>query len=107
MQEEMLSYAILEEDVELVKELLNNELANINQRLFNGDTYFHLSIEGNSVTSIQTLLLNVNINSQNASKETPLVKAVKTENKELVEMILNHHKFDASLSLIDYTFFCQ
>lgn len=72
--------------------MLNNELFNINQRLINRDTYFHLAIEGKSVTPIQILFLNypsVNINVENALKETPLVKAVKTENKELVGMILN------------------
>lgn len=92
-----MSYAILEKDVEQVKKNLNDELININQRITNGDTYFHLSIEEKSVTPIQTLL-------QNDLKETPLVKAVKTENKELVEMILNHPKFNPSLSLIDYAF---
>lgn len=107
MNEDLMTHAILEKDAEQAKKLLDDELFIINQRFTNGDTFFHLSIEGKNVTPIQTLLLNhpsININVQNALKETPLVKAVKTENKELVEMILNHSKFKASLSLIDYAF---
>ena len=65
-------------------------------------------MEGDSVRPIQLLLLlnhpDIDINSSNALKETPLVKAVKCKNIELIELIMNHPKFDASLSLLDYAF---
>ena len=77
-------------------------------RFANGDTYFHLAISDSNIsrkTEIHRLLINhpgININSQNALDETPLVKAIKFKNKDLVDLILNHPKFDAKLSLIDY-----
>lgn len=91
----------------IVDKLLNDESINVGQRINNRDTYIHLAINGNSVTPIHLLLLNhhsIDINASKVFNEAPLVKAVKFENEELIELILNHPKFNASLSNLNYAF---
>lgn len=102
-----MSNAILENMTDIVEKLLNDESINFGQRINNRDTYIHLAINGNSVTPIHLLLLNhhsIDINATNVFNEAPLVKDVKFENKEQIELIMYHPKFNASLSNLNYAF---
>lgn len=73
----------------------------------NNDTYLHVAIDGEEFTPIQKILINhpdIEINASNALSETPLTKATKFKNIELVDLIIAHPKFDPKLSHLDQAF---
>lgn len=108
IEEDLLSYAIIEKDESIVEKLLTMKTTDLKRKLKNRDSYLHIAIDGSEITPIQKLLIghpDIDINSQNVLSETPLTKAVINENIELVELIVSHPEFDPILSRLDHAFF--
>lgn len=105
--EDVLLYAILRKDADLVSKLITLKSTNIKKRTKNNDTYLHVAIDEEEITPIQKILINhpdIEINASNALSETPLTKANKFRNIELVDQIVSHPKFDPKLSHLDQAF---
>lgn len=83
MKENVLLYAILGKNTNLVEKLISLNLTNMKQRMRYYETYLHVAIDGLELTPIQEMIINhpdIDINASDASSETALIKAAKCNN---------------------------
>lgn len=108
MKENVLLYAILGKNTNLVGKLISLNLTNMKQRMRHYETYLQIAIDGPKLTPIQKMLINhpdIDINASDASSETALIKAAKCNNIGLVDLIISHPNYDPKLSLCNEAFY--
>lgn len=96
MKGNVLLYAILGKNINLVGKLISLNLTNMKQRMRLYETY------------LQKMLINhpdIDINASDASSETALIKAAKCNNIGLVDLIVSHPNYDPKLSLRNDAFY--
>lgn len=103
----LLTYACMNNCLNLVTNILKNDDADVNlNESKKGDTPLMIAIRQNNFDIVELLIKepNINVNIQNFEQETALTIATTNKLHKIIDLIINHKKFDPIESQANYSF---
>ena len=94
-----LMYAIYHNHNQVVKLLLDDPLLGVNSRNTDGETALHFAVDYGNLEAVQLLLADPRLNSASPvanSGDTPLMRAMKTRQNEMMSVLLAHKGMDVN-----------
>lgn len=103
----LLTYACMNNGLNLVSNILKNDGIDVNSIESNkGDTPLIIAVRQNNFDIVDLLIKepNINVNIQNFEQETALIIATTNKLHKIIDLIINHKKFDPIESRANYSF---